>query len=143
MVRHDAGPRIKDSLLGFSVSRKDLVASLHQLYVTIGNRFWKWSKESPPQGTWARWHLHLLPYYDPRQFSSFLFSLVSCKEIRFSSQLLRAFQKIYKVVTFPQVLPQFSLSALQQSFKTSPWKASNIMHVPNRKLHPIREIRNR
>ena len=91
-------------------------------------------KRSPPQGTWARWHLHLRS--SPIQF--FPFSLVGCKEIRFSSQLLRAFQKIYKVV-----LPQISLSALQQSFNTFPWEASNTMHVPNRKLHPIREIRNR
>lgn len=80
MVRHDAGPRIKDSLLGFSVSRKDLVAPLHQLYATIGNRFWKWSKDHHhkargPDGTFTCCRITI-----PANSVLSFFPLVSCKE---------------------------------------------------------------
>jgi hypothetical protein len=48
----------------------------------------------------------------------------------------------HKLSPFPRVF-RLSLSILKQSFKTSPWKASNIMHISNCKLHQIRETRNR
>jgi hypothetical protein len=39
---------------------------------------------------WDKWHLHLLLYYDPRQFSSPPFCL-NCKGPRCSPRLLRGF----------------------------------------------------
>src|SRR5271155_1780979 len=49
----------------------------------------------------------------------------------------------HKLSPFPRSLTDSHLVSYNQSFKTSPWKASNIMHISNRKLHQIREIRNR
>lgn len=142
MVRHDARPQIKVSLLGFQSLAKTwshrCISCMPPSAIVSG---------SGQKITTTRHVGQMAPSpaavlrSSPIQF--FPFSLVSCKEIRFSSQLLRAFQKIYKVVTVSPSPPQTSLSTLQQSFKTSPWEASNIMHVPNRKLHLIREIRNR